>query len=323
MPRAEGMTNDRVDDLVRPPRMGPGSYVATSSAPPRSEDLHQNELDRCWESSNDEMDVGGGMDMTAVMEGQRKLEQQALQLAKRMQASQAIMEGQRRLEKRLEMMARQMNRTPGREGASEQTSKSSGTTRDDSCAGNGSMKNRGDVYDQEAAYSADEDGRYSDDDRYSDDQTGKRDAKPNKAPKSEMPNGDPHDPHARPTLRNSLRLLSWRRNETLSRLHGDTTIYYVAWAAEWATCAAFTLAHLVMLALWARHDGNQDSYVTTLFVTAIAAATYFMKACHMGDFEIYGIIVPLPRYIDWLTTTPLMLYEICHIAHASFGMNSW
>jgi bacteriorhodopsin len=89
--------------------------------------------------------------------------------------------------------------------------------------------------------------------------------------------------------------------------------------AEWATCFAFTLAHLVMLVLWARHDGNQDSYVTTLFVTAIAAATYFAKACHMGDFTINGIVVPLPRYIDWITTTPLMLYELCHIAHASFG----
>jgi bacteriorhodopsin len=128
-----------------------------------------------------------------------------------------------------------------------------------------------------------------------------------------------HHVAMRPSMRNAKRLLSWRREDTLSRLHGDTPIYYAAWLAEWVTCGLFTTAHLVMLALWARHDGNQDSYVTTLFVTAIAAATYFAKACHMGDFTINGIVVPLPRYIDWITTTPLMLYEICHIAHASFG----
>jgi bacteriorhodopsin len=122
-----------------------------------------------------------------------------------------------------------------------------------------------------------------------------------------------------PSFRSALRLISWRRSETLSQLHGNTTAHYFAWLAEWVTCAIFTVAHLVMLGLWARHDGNQDSYVTTLFVTAIAAATYFAKACHMADFVINGIVVPLPRYIDWIVTTPLMLYEVCHIAHASFG----
>jgi bacteriorhodopsin len=131
--------------------------------------------------------------------------------------------------------------------------------------------------------------------------------------------GGEHQMVDRPSARSTLRLLSWRRNDTLSRLHGDTPVYTVAWLAEWVTCFAFTIAHLIMLVLWARHDGNQDSYVTTLFVTAIAAATYFAKACHMGDFMMNGIVVPLPRYIDWITTTPLMLYELCHIAHASFG----
>jgi bacteriorhodopsin len=135
--------------------------------------------------------------------------------------------------------------------------------------------------------------------------------------------GDSHDGddarHRTPTARPALRLLSMRRNDTLARMHGDSPIYYAAWIAEWVTCFLFFAAHVVMLVLWARHDGNQESYVTTLFVTAIAAATYFAKACHMGDWKINGIVVPLPRYIDWITTTPLMLYEICHIAHASTG----
>jgi bacteriorhodopsin len=76
---------------------------------------------------------------------------------------------------------------------------------------------------------------------------------------------------------------------------------------------------MLLLALWARHDGNGDAFVSTMFVTAIACATYFAKTCHMGDFVINGTVVPLPRYIDWITTTPLMLFELCHIAHAPAG----
>jgi bacteriorhodopsin len=40
----------------------------------------------------------------------------------------------------------------------------------------------------------------------------------------------------------------------------------------------------------------------------------------MGDTVIKGNLVPLARYIDWITTTPLMLYELCHIAHATTPM---
>jgi bacteriorhodopsin len=40
----------------------------------------------------------------------------------------------------------------------------------------------------------------------------------------------------------------------------------------------------------------------------------------MGDMVIKGHLVPLARYIDWITTTPLMLYELCHIAHATTPM---
>jgi bacteriorhodopsin len=31
---------------------------------------------------------------------------------------------------------------------------------------------------------------------------------------------------------------------------------------------------------------------------------------------IAGHLVPIARYFDWVATTPLMLYELCHIAHA-------
>ena len=51
-------------------------------------------------------------------------------------------------------------------------------------------------------------------------------------------------------------------------------------------------------------------------VQAIAAIAYFVKASHVGEVKIGNTPVPFVRYVDWITTTPLMLYELCHIAHA-------
>ena len=30
-----------------------------------------------------------------------------------------------------------------------------------------------------------------------------------------------------------------------------------------------------------------------------------------------GAAVPIARYIDWITTTPILMYELGHLAHAS------
>ena len=52
------------------------------------------------------------------------------------------------------------------------------------------------------------------------------------------------------------------------------------------------------------------------FVTSIAAAAYFAKVTGMSDVVIAGRKVPLIRYIDWIATTPLMLFELCVIGGA-------
>jgi len=36
----------------------------------------------------------------------------------------------------------------------------------------------------------------------------------------------------------------------------------------------------------------------------------------MGEIKVMGTKVPLARYVDWVATTPLMLYELCHIGGA-------
>jgi bacteriorhodopsin len=96
----------------------------------------------------------------------------------------------------------------------------------------------------------------------------------------------------------------------------------VAWYCEVATCVVFLLAWLLLLVL-SFVTTSAASFVTTWFVSGIAAMTYYAKSCHMGDAVILGHAVPIARYIDWVTTTPLMLYELCHIAHASTSQTMW
>ena len=83
----------------------------------------------------------------------------------------------------------------------------------------------------------------------------------------------------------------------------------------WCTQFAFTVATCVLLGFYASHD-HPAMFVNTFFVQSIAAIAYFVKASHAGEITFNDIPVPFVRYVDWVTTTPLMLYELCHIAHA-------
>lgn len=83
----------------------------------------------------------------------------------------------------------------------------------------------------------------------------------------------------------------------------------------WFTQFAFSVATIVLLVFYATHN-HPAAFVNTFFVQSIAAIAYFVKASHAGEVVISGTHIPFVRYVDWITTTPLMLYELCHIAHA-------
>ena len=83
----------------------------------------------------------------------------------------------------------------------------------------------------------------------------------------------------------------------------------------WFTQFIFTIATIVLLGFYASFD-HPAPFVNTFFVQAIASIAYFVKASHAGDLVIANTHIPFVRYVDWITTTPLMLYELCHIAHA-------
>jgi bacteriorhodopsin len=111
-------------------------------------------------------------------------------------------------------------------------------------------------------------------------------------------------------------IVEQRRSEItmLDELDKNRWIYRFAHKVEYAAMILFGVASTSMLVLWEVHE-HPESFVTTFFVTAIAGLTYLTKAT-IGDFMFKGTKVPVARYFDWITTTPLMLYELCHLGHA-------
>lgn len=97
----------------------------------------------------------------------------------------------------------------------------------------------------------------------------------------------------------------------------DWTPDAVVHVAAWGTFVLFFLGALVLLVMWMTMPASRTgAFVGTFFVCAIASLCYYAKATHMGDVHINGAAVPMARYIDWLTTTPLLMYELCHLAHS-------
>ena len=77
-----------------------------------------------------------------------------------------------------------------------------------------------------------------------------------------------------------------RRNVVQTSQH-EWWSYKFAHIVAWIVQILFTLASLVLLALWIRHV-HPEAYVVTFFVMSIAAAAYFAKVTGMGDAVIAG-----------------------------------
>ncbi len=70
---------------------------------------------------------------------------------------------------------------------------------------------------------------------------------------------------------------------------------------------------------WGVRDTEQEQfYVITIFITAIAAASYFSMATGFGltEIEVAGDTLDIywARYADWLFTTPLLLLDLALLA---------
>ena len=85
----------------------------------------------------------------------------------------------------------------------------------------------------------------------------------------------------------------------------------------WTTMVFFAIGALILLILFGTLDNDHKEPIAGTFaVCAIAACAYLAKNTGMGELVVYGTAVPIARYLDWILTTPLMLYELCHIGGA-------
>lgn len=106
-----------------------------------------------------------------------------------------------------------------------------------------------------------------------------------------------------------------KRQEMVRSSQHEWWTYKFAHMTAWVVQILFSLASLLLLVLWIRHV-HPEAYVVTFFVMVIAALAYLAKVTGMGDAVIGGRKVPIIRYIDWIATTPLMLFELCMIGGA-------
>jgi len=84
------------------------------------------------------------------------------------------------------------------------------------------------------------------------------------------------------------------------------------------TFVVFAVSTIVLAAFWKMAaPEDKSTFVTSMLTCAIAAGAYYAKVTGNGDLQMpSGQVVPLARYIDWITTTPLMLYELCRLGGA-------
>jgi bacteriorhodopsin len=92
----------------------------------------------------------------------------------------------------------------------------------------------------------------------------------------------------------------------------------------WVGTIGMTLGALYFLAQgWSVRDPEQQEYyIVTIFVPAIAAASYFSMATGFGVISFDAgsamgeTVIYWARYADWLFTTPLLLLDLCLLAEA-------
>ena len=130
------------------------------------------------------------------------------------------------------------------------------------------------------------------------------------------PRGGPSTPH--------------RACHRRSSPHAPSSAPQFAHGVAWATFALFTLGALVLLLMWMFMAGaprrpravpagvapapasvatrpaprvaveQRHAFVATFFVCTIASCAYFAKCTGMGEAQLFGRVVPLARYIDWV-----------------------
>jgi sensory rhodopsin len=73
----------------------------------------------------------------------------------------------------------------------------------------------------------------------------------------------------------------------------------------------------IAVGLWPERTTHPRRYAALLGVTGIAAVAYAVMASGLGAVSTNGAIINVPRYVDWLLTTPLLLAYLVMLAGGS------
>jgi sensory rhodopsin len=89
----------------------------------------------------------------------------------------------------------------------------------------------------------------------------------------------------------------------------------------WAALGAVGMAIGTLPPLWGlgNDPDRRNHYLALVGVTGIAAVAYTLMAFQIGDLVISGRVVSLPRYVDWLLTTPLILLFLAMLGNTGRG----
>jgi sensory rhodopsin len=92
-------------------------------------------------------------------------------------------------------------------------------------------------------------------------------------------------------------------------------------ATMWAAVGAIGMALGTIPPLWGlRNDPERrNHYLTLAGVTGVAAVAYTLMMFDIGTITASGRIVSIPRYVDWLITTPLILLFLAMLGRTGRG----
>lgn len=95
----------------------------------------------------------------------------------------------------------------------------------------------------------------------------------------------------------------------------------ISTVATWAALGAIGMALGTLAPLWGLTNDpeHRNYYLVLIGVTGVAAVAYTLMSFRIGDIGVSGRVVSLPRYVDWLITTPLILLFLAMLGNTGRG----
>lgn len=100
--------------------------------------------------------------------------------------------------------------------------------------------------------------------------------------------------------------------------HHDESCQYPAKVTIWLTAALMLIGSIITFIFWLTTEDNEDRsiYGFTFTITLVATLAYCAKGIGQGTITVFGKDIAWARYLDWLVTTPLLMVDLCKLAHA-------